>query len=74
LDRGPSSRDPFDFGGERGDLAHRRFGRASWSSRRISPEAQPSNGDGCAGITIRSAASNVERISVATRGGPSIST
>ena len=46
--------------------------RASPSSFSISPDAQPSNGDGWAGTSTRSAASSAERISPATRGGPSI--
>ena len=38
----------------------------------ISPDAQPSNGEGCAGISTRSAASSADRISPAMRGGPSM--
>lgn len=40
----------------------------------ISAEAQPSKGDGCTGISTRSAASSAERIRAATRGGPSMTT
>ena len=48
-----------------------RFARSASASR---PDAQPSNGDGCAGISTRSAASRAERIRPATRGGPSMTT
>ena len=40
----------------------------------ISPDAQPSNGDGWAGINTRSAASRADRISPVMRGGPSMTT
>ena len=46
--------------------------RASSSSFSISPDAQPSNGEGVAGMRTKSAASSAERISPATRGGPSM--
>ena len=40
----------------------------------ISPDAQPSNREGCAGISTRSAASRADRISPVMRGGPSMTT
>ena len=43
--------------------------RASLRSASISADAQPSSGDGCTGINIRSAASSADRIKLATRGG-----
>ena len=48
--------------------------RASSISFNISPDAQPSNGEGCAGTRTRSLASNAERNSAATLGGPSMTT
>ena len=48
--------------------------RASSTNLSISPDAQPSKGDGCAGISATSAASNADRISPAMRGGPSMTT
>jgi hypothetical protein len=55
----------------------RKFGlniRASSMSFSISPDAQPSSGEGCTGTRTRSVASNAERINAAMRGGPSITT
>ena len=46
--------------------------RASAISASISADAQPSNGDGCAGISARSAARSAERSKAAMRGGPSM--
>ena len=48
--------------------------RASSISFSISPDAQPSNGEGCAGTRTRSLASSAERNSAATLGGPSMTT
>ncbi len=48
--------------------------RASSSSRSVSAEAQPSKGEGWTRISTKSAASSAERISAATRGGPSMTT
>jgi hypothetical protein len=67
--------------GARGTAIENKAGQGSGRKTRasairvsISADAQPSNGDGCVGINVRSAASSAERNEAATRGGPSMMT